>query len=341
MDKQVLTVGEIMMRLQPPNCDRIRQAHSFDIAFGGGEANVAVCLSQLGDKAKFFTKLPNNEIGKACEGELRKFGVNTEDIIYGGERMGIYFCEKGYSERPSRVVYDRKYSSFSACEYSEPNYEKLLDNVGWLHFTGITPALSQTCAEMTEYLLKEAKNRGITLSCDLNYRAKLWSESKAREVMSNLMQYVDIVVANEEDAKKVFGIQAQDTDIESGHINAEGYKRVCHRIEELFGVHTIAITLRESFSANRNGWSAVLYRGGEFYHSRRYDINVLDRVGGGDSFCAGLIHALSNDYDSAQALEYAVACSCLKHSVNGDFHIISDSEVLSLMASSGNGRVER
>lgn len=341
MDKQVLSVGEIMMRLQPPKCDRIRQACSFDIAYGGGEANVAVCMAQLGDKAKFFTKLPDNEIGKACEGELRKFGVNTENIIYGGERMGIYFCEKGYSERPSRVIYDRKYSSFSACTYHELDNDKLLENVGWLHFTGITPALSQTCAEMTEYLLKAAKNRGITVSCDLNYRAKLWSESKAREVMSNLMQYVDVVVANEEDAKKVFGIQAQDTDIESGHINADGYKSVCHQIEDLFGVHTIAITLRESFSANRNGWSAVLYREGEFYHSRRYDINVLDRVGGGDSFCGGLIHALCNDYDSAQALEYAVACSCLKHSVNGDFHIISDSEVLSLMASSGNGRVER
>lgn len=337
---KILTVGEIMLRLQPPSCDRIRQTRSFDIAFGGGEANVAVCLAQLGDKSKFFTALPNNEIGLACMGELRKYGVDVSEIILDGDRLGIYYCEKGFSERASRVIYDRKHSAFAEIATDKVDY-KILDDVEWLHFTGITPALSQNTEELTENILKKAKEKGITISCDLNYRAKLWTQEKAEKVMSKLMTYVDVLIANEEDAKKIFGISATGSDIESGILNLDGYKSVCLQIEERFNIHTVAITLRESYSANRNGWSAVLYSGGEFFASRKYDMTVLDRVGGGDSFSAGLIHSLINNYNPNDAVEYAVACSCLKHSINGDFHIISDDEVKQLINSGGNGRVQR
>lgn len=338
---KVLTMGEIMLRLQPPNTDRFRQAKSFDIAFGGGEANVAVCLAQLGVDASFFTALPNNDIGLACRDEVRKHGVDVSKIIYSGERLGIYYCEKGCSERPSRVIYDRKNSAFAETEYKNIDIDNVLADVGWLHFTGITPALSDNTEQLTKQVLVRAKELGVTVSCDLNYRAKLWSEDKANSVMSELMKCVDIVIANEEDAKKVFGISADDSDIENGKLSIDGYKKVCKKIQERFSVNTVAITLRESYSASRNGWSAMLYRGGDFAVSRRYDMTVLDRVGGGDSFAAGLIYALINDMDSEQAVEYAVACSCLKHSVNGDFNIISNEEIAQLLKGGSSGRVQR
>lgn len=340
-EKKVLTVGEIMLRLQPPHCDRFRQAHGFEIAYGGGEANVAVCLAQLGIDARFFTALPDHEIGYACRDELRKFGVDVSKILFEGERLGIYYCEKGFSERASRVIYDRKHSAFSEIDGKKADIESILDSVDWLHFTGITPAVSENAETLIREILKSAKRQNVTVSCDLNYRSKLWSETRANRVMSDLMQYVDVLIANEEDASKVFGISADQSDVESGKLNVEGYKSVCRKIEERFGIRTSAITLRESYSANRNGWSAVLYRDGTFSVSRKYDMSVLDRVGGGDSFSAGLIKSLLSDMTPSDAVEYAVACSCLKHSVNGDFHIIAHDEVLQLLKNGGNGRVQR
>lgn len=339
--KKVLTIGEIMLRLQPPNTDRFRQAHSFDIAFGGGEANVAVCLAQLGIDARFFTALPNNGIGFACRDEIRKYGVDVSKIVYSGERLGIYYCEKGCSERPSRVIYDRKHSAFAEIDYNDIDIDSVLDGVNWLHFTGITPALSINTEALIKRVLIRAKELGITISCDLNYRAKLWSENKANIVMSALMKYVDVVIANEEDAKKVFGISADDSDIENGKLSIDGYKKVSKKIEEKFNIKTVAITLRESFSASRNGWSALIYHNGEYSISRRYDMTVLDRVGGGDSFSAGLIYALISDMDGQSAVDYAVACSCLKHSVNGDFNIISHDEIIQLIKGGSSGRVQR
>lgn len=340
-EKRVLTVGEIMLRLQPPHCDRFRQARGFEIAYGGGEANVAVCLAQLGIDARFFTALPDHEIGYACRDELRKFGVDVSKILFEGERLGIYYCEKGFSERASRVIYDRKHSAFADIDGKKADIDGILDSVDWLHFTGITPAVSENAENLIREILKSAKRQNVTVSCDLNYRSKLWSETRANQVMSDLMQYVDVLIANEEDASKVFGISADCSDVESGKLNVEGYKSVCRKIEERFGIRTSAITMRESYSANRNGWSAVLYRDGTFSVSRKYDMTVLDRVGGGDSFSAGLIKSLLSDMTPSDAVEYAVALSCLKHSVNGDFHIIGNDEVLQLLKNGGNGRVQR
>lgn len=340
-DNGVLTVGEIMLRLQPPHCDRFRQARSFEIAYGGGEANVAVCLAQLGINARFFTALPNNEIGFASRDELRKFGVDVSKVLFEGERLGIYYCEKGFSERSSRVIYDRKHSAFAEIDINKANLDGILQGVEWLHFTGITPALSQNTEVLIREILKKAKKQKITVSCDLNYRSKLWTESRANQVMSELMQYVDVLIANEEDASKVFGITADQSDVESGKLDVEGYKSVCRKIENQFKISTVAITLRESFSANRNGWSAVLYHGGDFFVSRKYDMTVLDRVGGGDSFSAGLIKAFLSKMTPSDAVEYAVACSCLKHTVNGDFHIIEHNEIMQILKNGGNGRVQR
>ncbi len=341
MQNKVLTFGEIMMRLQPPNCDRFRQAKSFDIVFGGGEANVAVCLAQLGDNASFFTCLPPNDLGMACVGELKKYGVNTDNIIWSGQRIGLYFCEKGYSQRPSRVIYDRKNSSFSDIDINAINWEEIYKDVSWIHTSGITPALSNKTCDFTLEALKQAKKRGICVSCDLNYRKNLWSQQQANATMTSLMQYVDVLIANEEDAKSVFGIVAEDSDINNGNLNKNGYISVCKKINEKFGIKTIAITLRESFSANHNGWSAILYTNNTAFVSQQYDMQVLDRVGGGDSFAGGLIHCLINNIAPQDCINYAVACSCLKHSVNGDFNIISNSEVEQLIKSGGNGRVVR
>ncbi|MDR0405780.1 MAG: sugar kinase, partial [Clostridiales bacterium] len=336
---KVVTFGEIMLRLQTPDYQRFIQARSFDAVYGGGEANVAVSLANYGMDAYYVTKLPKNPIGDACQAELRKNGVKTEYIARGGERLGIYFVEKGASQRASNVVYDRAHSSISTAVAEDFDWDAIFDGADWFHFTGITPALGDGAAELTLAACKKAKERGAQVSCDLNFRKKLWSSEKANSVMSGLMPYVDVVIANEEDAEKVFGIKASDANITGGHLSDAGYQDVCRNLVEKFGFKKVAITLRESISASVNNWSALLYDGGAFYKSKKYEMTVVDRVGGGDSFGGGLIYGLLSGYDMQNAIEFAVAASCLKHSIEGDFNLVSVEEVKNLAGGDGSGRV--
>lgn len=339
--KKTVCFGEIMLRLQPPSYQRFLQARSFDAVYGGGEANVAVSLSQYGLDSVFVTKLPNNPIGHACRNEVRKWGVDTTKITFGGERLGIYFCEKGASQRPSNVVYDRSGSSISAASESDFNWDEIFDGAGWFHFTGITPALSDTLAEICEKACIEAKKRNITISCDLNYRKKLWSRQKAGEVMGKLCTYVDVLIANEEDSADVFGIHSEKSDINSGVLSNNGYVDVAKQLTARFGFQYVAITLRESISASVNNWSGMLFDGMNTVFSSKYCINIVDRVGGGDSFGAGLIYSMVSGKTPSESIEFAVAASCLKHTIEGDCNISTVSEVESLLKNGGNGRVQR
>lgn len=336
-----VTFGEIMLRLAPLGYDRFVQSKEFGVVYGGGEANVAVSLANYGKDAYFVTKLPKHEIGQSAVNELRRYGVNTSLITRGGERVGIYFCEKGASQRPSKVIYDRAHSAIAEAKKEDFNWKEIFEGAEWFHFTGITPALSDNCAEITLEAVKAAKEAGVTVSVDLNFRKKLWSTEKAGKVMGEIVKYCDVVIANEEDAEKVFGIKAEETDITSGHLSDEGYKKVAQELVDRFGLKYVAITLRESFSASDNGWSAMLYDTKEFYKSKRYDIRIVDRVGGGDSFGAGLIYGLSSGMSNQDALEYAVAASCLKHTIEGDFNLVSVEEVETLMKGDASGRVQR
>jgi 2-dehydro-3-deoxygluconokinase len=336
-----ITFGEIMLRLAPVGYERIVQSKEYGVVYGGGEANVAVSLANYGKNAYFVSKLPKHEIGQAAVNELRKYGVNTEYITRGGERVGIYFCEKGASQRPSKVIYDRAHSSISEAKSSDFNWDEIFEGAEWFHFTGITPALGDDCAAITLEAVKKAKAAGVTVSVDLNYRKKLWSTEKAGKVMAEIVKYCDVVIANEEDAEKVFGIKAEATDITSGHLSDEGYRTVARQLQERFDLKYVAITLRESFSASHNGWSAMLYDGKEFYKSKRYDINVIDRVGGGDSFGGGLIYGLTSGMSNGDALEFAVAASCLKHTIEGDFNMVTKEEVETLAMGDASGRVQR
>ncbi len=338
---KVVTFGEIMLRLQTYGHQRIMQATGFDATFGGGEANVAASLAVYGHEAHYVTKLPDNLVGNWCVAELRKYGLETKNIARGGERLGIYFVEKGAAQRASTVTYDRAHSSIATAEASDFDWEKIFDGADWFHFTGITPALSDAAADRCLEALKAAKKLGITVSCDLNFRKKLWSSEKAGQVMSGLMEYVDVCIANEEDAEKVFGIRASETDITSGELSDAGYRDVAKQLAEKFGFTHVAITLRESISASVNNWSAMLYDGKDFYKSKKYHINIVDRMGGGDSFGGGLIHAMLDKYSMQDCIEFAVAASCLKHSIHGDFNIVSTQEVLNLMKGDGSGRVQR
>lgn len=341
MSKKVVTLGEIMLRLQTPNYQRFIQAQSFDAVYGGGEANVAVSLANYGLHAAFVTKLPKNPIGDACLSELRKHGVDTQYIARGGERLGIYFVEKGASQRPSKVVYDRANSAIATAKPEDFDWEAIFKEAEWFHFTGITPAISDNGAQLALEACKAAKAVGITVSCDLNFRKKLWTSEKANKVMSGLMEYVDIAIANEEDAEKVFGIKAKETDITSGQLSDEGYKDVCKQLVDRFGFKKVAITLRESLSASVNNWSGLLYDGKDFYKSKKYSITIVDRVGGGDSFGAGLIYALLNEYSMQDSIDFAAAASCLKHTIEGDVNLVTVDEVKSLMKGDGSGRVQR
>lgn len=341
MSKKVVTFGEIMLRLQTPDYQRFIQAKSFDAVYGGGEANVAVSIANFGLEAAFVTKLPKNPIGNACLSDLRKYGVDTGYIARGGERLGIYFVEKGASQRASNVVYDRAHSSISTAQKEDFDWKKIFEGADWFHFTGITPAISDDAAELCLEACKAAKEAGLSVSCDLNFRKKLWSSEKANKVMSGLMAYVDVAIANEEDAEKVFGIKAKETDITSGNLSDEGYKDVCKQLVDKFGFKKVAITLRESISASVNNWSALLYDGQGFYKSKKYNINIVDRVGGGDSFGAGLIYGLLSDYNMQDTIEFAVAASCLKHTIEGDFNLVSVDEVKNLAKGDGSGRVQR
>ncbi|MFT4145061.1 MAG: sugar kinase [Mobilitalea sp.] len=341
MSKKVITFGEIMLRLAPEGYYRFVQAEQYGATFGGGEANVAVSLSNFGLDAGFVTRLPKHEIGQAAINSLRRYGVDTKYIARGGERVGIYFLEKGASQRPSKVIYDRAASSISTAASNDFDWETIFEGTQWFHFTGITPALGDTIADICLTACKIAKEKGITISCDLNYRKKLWSKEKAGKVMSELCKYVDVCIANEEDASDVFGIKAADTDVTSGKVNHEGYKEVAKKLVDQFGFRKVAITLRESLSANDNNWSGMLYDGADYYFSKQYQMHIVDRVGGGDSFGGGLIYSILNNFEPQKAIEFAVAASCLKHSVEGDFNQVSVEEVLALAGGDASGRVQR
>lgn len=340
---KVVTFGELMLRLAPEGYLRFIQSNKFEATFGGAEANVAVSLANYNQNVSFVSKLPNNEIGQMAINSLRQYGVNTSHIIRGGNRVGIYYCEKGASQRPSKVIYDRAYSSIALAKKEDFDWDKIFEDADWFHFTGITPALSKEVAEITLEACKAAKEKGIVVSCDLNFRKKLWSNKEANETMSKLCKYVDICIANEEDAKDVFAIEAKDTDINTGKLNKEGYVSVAEQLCQRFNFKYVAITLRESISANDNNWSAMLYNAkeGKAYFSKKYAIHIVDRVGGGDSFGAGLIYALRNSYKDQDAIEFAVAASCLKHSIEGDYNLVSLEEVKALANGDASGRVKR
>jgi 2-dehydro-3-deoxygluconokinase len=338
---KVLTFGEVMLRLATPGFLRLNQAPVLEMSFGGGEANVAVSLALLGEEAAFVTRLPNNDVAEACIQKLRGFGVDTSGILRGGERIGIYFLESGASQRASTVTYDRAHSAISEINPAEVKWDGLLQGADWFHFTGITPALSEAAAQASLEGARAAKKLGLTVSCDLNFRKKLWSSEKAGKVMRGLMEHVDICIANEEDAEKVFGIKAGATEVTKGEVDHGLYVEVAEKLTKMFNFKGVAITLRESFSASRNGWSGLYYTGGKEHFSRRYDIQIVDRVGGGDSFAAGLIYALGKKKAPQQAIEFAVAASCLKHSISGDFNLARLAEVEALLAGDGSGRVQR
>ncbi|MCI8434498.1 MAG: sugar kinase [Clostridia bacterium] len=338
---KAITFGELMLRLAPENYLRFVQSDKYEATFGGAEANVAVSLANYGVDAAFVTKLPAHEIGQAAVNSLRKFGVDTSKIVRGGERVGIYYCEKGASQRPSKVIYDRAHSSIATAAKDDFDWANIFDGVDWFHFTGITPALSDSVADICLAAVAEAKKRKIPVSCDLNFRKKLWSKEKAGKVMGELCKYVDYCIANEEDAKDVFGIEADNTDITGGKLDRDGYISVAEKLTKKFGFQGVAITLRESKSASDNDWSGMLYTGGKAYFSKKYSMHIVDRVGGGDSFGGGLIYSLLNNYAPQNAIEFAVAASCLKHSIEGDYNLVSVSEVQSLAGGDGSGRVQR
>lgn len=338
---KVITFGEIMLRLAPEGYYRFVQAEKYGATYGGGEANVAVSLANYGIDAAFVTKLPAHEIGQAGINSLRRFGVDTSFIVRGGDRVGIYFVEKGASQRPSKVIYDRAGSSISQAAAADFDWNAIFEGVDWFHFTGITPALGDNVAQICLEACKKAKEKNITVSCDLNYRKKLWSREKAGQVMDELCRYVDVCIANEEDASDVFGIKAANTDITAGKVDHEGYKDVARQLADRFGFQKVAITLRSSISANDNNWAAMLYENGQYYFSKSYLMHIVDRVGGGDSFGAGLIYACLNGFAPQEAIEFAVAASCLKHSVEGDFNMMSVSEVKTLAGGDASGRVQR
>ncbi|MBQ7288819.1 MAG: sugar kinase [Clostridia bacterium] len=338
---KVVTFGEIMLRLNPEGYNRFVQSGRFEASYGGGEANVSVSLANYGLEAYFVSKVPAHEIGQCAVNELRRYGVHTEYMVRGGERLGIYFCEKGASQRPSKVIYDRANASIAKADTADFNWETILAGADWFHFTGITPALGGNLPAICLEACKAAKKLGVKVSCDLNYRKKLWSKDEARETMSKLMPYINVCIANEEDAADVFGITAQNTDINSGKLDHAGYVSVAKQIVDTFGCEKVAITLRSSISANDNDWAGMLYSDGEAYFSPSYHMHIVDRVGGGDSFGGGLIYALISGYKPQDAINFAVAASCLKHSIEHDFNLVSVDEVKSLAGGNASGRVQR
>ena len=338
-----LTFGEIMLRLKSPGHERFFQSPMLEATFGGGEANVAVSLANYGEDVGFLSVLPKNAIGDECIKELRRFGVDTSRVVRGGDRLGIYFLETGANQRPSKVVYDRAYSAIAMAKPGDIDWEKTFAGVEWFHITGITPAISESAMELSLESVKEAKKRGITVSCDLNYRKNLWKYGKkASEVMRELANYVDVAIANEEDVQKSLEITT-DVNVESGELDRSKYKALGDKVLAAYpDMKMIAITLRESKSADWNGWAACLNDREHFYESKRYEIrDIIDRVGGGDSFAGGLIYGLNNYESRQQALEFAVAASCLKHSIDGDFNRVDVDEVEKLMGGDGTGRVQR
>jgi 2-dehydro-3-deoxygluconokinase len=341
---KVVTFGEIMLRLSTPGFERFVQSRQFDVTFGGGEANVAASLAQFGLEAYFLSKIPKHEIGQAAVNHLRRFGVSDRFVVRGGDRLGIYFLETGASQRPSKVIYDRAQSAVTGLTADEVDFDAVFDSARWFHWTGITPALGTTAQQTLRAALEAAKKHGVTVSCDLNFRKKLWTPDEAQATMRPLMEFVDVCIANEEDTQLSLGAAAPEVDVHSGSLDEERYAKIAETLKSQYGFEAVAITLRESISASRNGWSAMMLDDRDCataYRSARYDIQLVDRVGGGDSFAAGLIYGLINEKDTRRALEIAVAASCLKQSIPGDFNISSIAEVKALVDGGGSGRIQR
>ncbi len=338
---KVITMGEIMLRLSTPGYQKFIQSDSFDVCYGGGEANVAVSLANYGHDTYFVTKVPKNPIGDCAVAALRKHNVNCDFVARGGERLGIYFLETGASMRASNVVYDRAHASIAEAESSDFDFDSIFEGADWFHFTGITPAISDKAAYLTEEALKAAKAKNITVSVDLNFRKKLWSSEKAQRIMTNLMQYVDVCIGNEEDAEKVLGFKPGKTDVTSGELELAGYQDIFEQMIKKFNFKYVVSSLRESYSASDNGWSACIYDGTNFYHSRKYNIRIVDRVGGGDAFAGGLICGLLDGKSMEQALEFGVAASALKHTIPGDLNLVSRADVDALVGGDASGRVQR
>ena len=338
---KIVTMGEIMLRLSPEGNDRFIQAESFRIIPGGGEANVAISCANYGHDCYFVSKLPKHEIGQIAVNALRRYGVNTGFIARGGSRIGLYYAETGASMRPSKVIYDRAHSAIAEAKPEDFDFDAIFEGADWFHWSGITPAISDASAECLRQACIAAKKHGVKVSVDLNFRKKLWTSEKAISIMRPLMQYVDVCIGNEEDAELCLGFKP-DADVEGGETNAAGYEGIFRQMKEEFGFEYVVSTLRESFSATHNGWKALIYDGKEFYQSKRYDINpIIDRIGGGDSFSGGLIHGLLTKATQGEALEFAVAASALKHTINGDFNLVSVEEVEALAGGAANGRVQR
>lgn len=338
---KIITFGELLIRLSPPLNKRFLQTNSFEVSFAGSEANVAADLACLGSNAAFISALPEHDIGQMAVNSLRMLGVDTSEIVRKGARIGILYLEKGASQRPSKVLYDREASSLACASVKDFDFEKIFAEAGWFHFSGITPALSESAAEVCIEACKIAKSKGLTISCDINYRRKLWTKAKASQVMRKLMAYVDICIANEEDCADVFGIAAHNTEIGKGCINNIGYIDVARQMTKEFNLKYIAITLRESKSASDNSWSGMLYAQDQAYFSHKYDIHIVDRIGAGDSFAAGLIFALQNGFECQKAIEFATALSCLKHTIEGDYSFTNAEEVMKLVDGDRSGRVQR
>ena len=338
---KIVTFGEIMLRLAPDGYDRFFQNDRMQATFGGGEANVAVSLANFGMESRYVTKLPKHAIGQAAVDALRYFGVDTSMIARGGDRIGIYYLEKGASQRGSVCIYDRAHSSIQEADPADFDWDTIFDGADWFHFTGITPALGENVIEICREACIAAGKKGIRISCDLNYRGKLWTREAAGKAMTDLCRYVDVCISNEEDARDVFGIEAEGSDVSGGKLNKESYKSVAKQLADRFGFEKVAITLRSSVSANDNDWAGMLYDGQNYCLSKEYHLHIVDRVGGGDSFGAGLIYALLNNYPSQKAIEFAVAASALKHSIEGDFNRVSVEEVQKLAGGDVSGRVQR
>lgn len=340
---KVVSFGEIMLRLSPDGYYKLFQKPELNTSFCGAEANVAVALSNFGDEAEFVTALPDNDIGRAACRELMRYGVKTDNIVYTGDRLGIFFAEKGASQRPSKVIYDRKNSAIASVDPSSFDWEKIFDGADWFHITGITPALSDSLAKISVDAVKAAKKAGLTVSCDINYRSKLWSAQKARPVMTEIMKYVDVCIGNEEDAEIVFGIKAGATDVTKGQLDTDGYKKSLQTVAETFGCKIVAYSQRKSYSASDNGWSGIIYddEKKQVYTSAQYDIRITDRIGGGDAFASGLIYALHNNISPGNAIETAAAAGCLDQTLEGDFCLFGINDVIDLAGGNSSGRVKR
>lgn len=340
---KVVSFGEIMLRLSPDGYYKLFQKPELNTSFCGAEANVAVALSNFGDEAEFVTALPDNDIGRAACRELMRYGVKTDNIVYTGDRLGIFFAEKGASQRPSKVIYDRKNSAIALADSSSFDWEKIFDGADWFHITGITPALSDSLAKISVDAVKAAKKAGLTVSCDINYRSKLWSAQKSRPVMTEIMKYVDVCIGNEEDAEIVFGIKAGTTDVTKGQLDTDGYKKSLQTVAETFGCKIVAYSQRKSYSASDNGWSGIIYddEKKQVYTSAQYDIRITDRIGGGDAFASGLIYALHNNISPENAIETAAAAGCLDQTLEGDFCLFGINDVIDLAGGNSSGRVKR